>query len=614
MASKSRKERRARKRKEIRKRQRAKKQSLPSLLRKHPSLREALNHNYPLFSCLINEDWEEGRIASVFVIREAPTGLVLSCFVVDLAGVGLKDVWGNYGLTRLDVEEIKSRAAQGGTPLIPCELSLASTIIYGGIAWAKKWRFKLPREHKIWLRVLEPVNESGVDLELFGEDGKPFLILDEEEQVVFAEERFDRQILKADLDAGRDGLSKEALIRIGDIKAALIAFSQRPEFREDFEEALAKRFGKPERPDSDHEWVTFQDWFVLEYELEKGETVATRFVEYYSDFMSDDVRRLVLGWGSPIEGLFEVKGRKNNGFLMKNLVNEREYYVFPTASMTSFDVKAGDFLSARIVPAKGFHIFSGSTNIIESDGSEAQRAKIYETAIDIQMRYPAQAFKDNEEKLKKSRESVRRQYEDFVNCFGSDEVFGTGREILNEYQRFLDYVIFRKKDPETGLPIATAYEKKTGRPYRPITVGLPEAVLNSQDVGMLCDPVEGISFLIQYRHFIDVFQHPERHIGKEETKDLVLDYLESDSISDVPFRRVAKKFPGNFSRVIAYYGDQEGFFSRNIEDLMMEFKPNSFDKLPGMVSVLDSEMARLARSAKEEAMSLVSRFKNLFKR
>ncbi|MBW2000493.1 MAG: hypothetical protein JRJ29_21365 [Deltaproteobacteria bacterium] len=613
MALKSKKERRAKKRKEIRKRQRAKKQSLPSLLRKDPALREALNHHYPLFSCLINEGWEEGRIASVFVIREAPTGLVLACFVVDLAGVGLKDVWGNYGLARLDIEEIKSRAAQRETSLIPCDLSRASTIIYGGIAWAKKWRFKLPSEYKIWLRLLEPVDESGVDVELFGEDGKPLLMLDEEDLDVFVEEHFYPQILRADLDAGRDGLPKETLIRMGDIKAALIAFSQRPEFREDFEEALVKRFGKPERPDSEHEWVTFQDWFVLEYELEKGETVATRFVEYYSDFMSDDVRRLVLGWGSPIEGLFEVTGRKNNAFLMKNLINEREYYVFPTASMTNFDLKAGDFLSARIVPAKGFHIFSGSANIVKSDGSEAQRAKIYETAIDIQMRYPAQAFKDNEEKLKKSRESVRRQYEDFVDCFGSDEVFGTGREILNEYQRFFDYLVFQKKEPETGLPFATAYERKAGRPYRPITVGLPEAVLNSQDVGMLCDPVEGLSFLIQYRHFIDVFQHPERHIGKEETRELVLGYLESDSISDVPFRRVAKKFPDNFSRVIAYYGDQEGFSPRNIEDLMMEFKPNSFDKLPGTVTVLDSEMARLARSAKEET-TLVSRFKNLFKR
>lgn len=51
-----------------------------------------------------------------------------------------------------------------------------------------------------------------------------------------------------------------------------------------------------------------------------------------------------------------------------------------------------------------------------------------------------------------------------------------------------------------------------------------------------------------------------------------------------------------------------------IDDLMREFKPDSFKKLPGIVSILDAEMARLARSAKEETGSAVSRFKNFFKK
>ncbi len=123
--------------------------------------------------------------------------------------------------------------------------------------------------------------------------------------------------------------------------------------------------------------------------------------------------------------------------------------------------------------------------------------------------------------------------------------------------------------------------------------------MQSKDVGMLCDPVEGISFLIDYRQFIDVFRHPEQHLGKEETENLVLGYLESDSISDVPFRRVARGFPHNFNKVISYYKDQEGFFSDQIDDLMMEFKPKTFDKLPGIVTVLDSEMSRLSRMTKE---------------
>lgn len=329
--------------------------------------------------------------------------------------------------------------------------------------------------------------------------------------------------------------------------------------------------------------------------------------------MSKDVRELILGWRDVIEGFFEVKGRTGSSLYLKNLINEREYEAFPTASMVDFKIKTGDFLFARIVPAKGFYIFSGSVAIFEWDGSEDQRATMYKSAMDLQMQHPGMAFTDNEEKLQKSYESVRRQYEDFVHHFGPDEVFGTGKEILHKYQGLFDYLVFEKKDPKSGQPVASAFERKTGKPYQPLTVKLPEPVLNSQDAGMLCDPVEGLSFLIDYQRFIDVFKYPDRYLGKRETEEIVMGYLESGSISDVPFRRVAKRFPDNFSRVMAYYLDQEDFSSSQIDDLMWEFKPDSFNKLPGIVTILDAEMARLARSAREEPSSVVSRFKALFK-
>ena len=227
MAKKSEKQRRAKKKKNINKRHKAKKLALPRLLRKEPLLNEALDHRHPLVSCLINEGWDEGRMANILIVREAPTGLVLSAFLVDLAGLGLKDTWGNYGLNNADIQRTKSKAASSGTRMIPCNLSLASSIVYGGIAWAKKWRFKLPPEYKIWLRLLEPVDQKEIDLELFGENGKPFLILDEDELNIFDDEVFDHQILQTNLETEKDGLSGKILTRIGDIKAALINFSRR---------------------------------------------------------------------------------------------------------------------------------------------------------------------------------------------------------------------------------------------------------------------------------------------------------------------------------------------------------------------------------------------------
>jgi hypothetical protein len=117
----------------------------------------------------------------------------------------------------------------------------------------------------------------------------------------------------------------------------------------------------------------------------------------------------------------------------------------------------------------------------------------------------------------------------------------------------------------------------------------------------MCDPLEGISFLIQYRKFIDIFEDPDRHLGRYETEDLVIEYLESDSVLDIPFRKVAHKFPDNFKKVIEYLGQQEGFDAIEVEDLIQEFKPDSFNKLPTTVAILDSEMTDLARLADEES-------------
>ena len=613
MAKKTKQQKHTQKRKKMRKSQKARRQVLPKILRQDPLLREALNFQHPLKECLINQDWKAEKTATVFIIREGPTGFVFTCFLVDLAGFGLKDAWGDYGLTQNDIEELKSKAAEEEHPLISCDPTLAETIVYTGIEWAHKWKFKLPREYKIWLRLLAPCDPSKIDLDLCGENGKPLLILDEDDLDLLGEQALDTKILQKRIPIEKDGLSQATRALIGDIKGALIGYSRRFEFTEDFGAALQARFGKRRRPEAEDEWFAFQDWFVLQCRLESGGTVIERFIEEHQNIISDDVRQLVVGWEQVIEGLFEIKDIAGSCWRMKNLINEREYRVYPTVDMDGFRVNAGDFFAARIVPAQGFHIFSGAASLIESDGSDERRAAVYQTAAEIQMEHPERAFQDNQEKLQKSLQATREQYEDFVKYFGSDEVFGTGKEIMQNYQNFFDYRIYEKKNPDTGLTPAQSYADDTGKVYQPPQVQLPKNIIRSPDVGMLCDPVEGISFLIDYRKFIDVFEYPEQQLGRGDAEDLVLSYLESDTISDVPFRRVAQKFADNFKQVISYYGNQEEFLSCRIDDLMLEFKPDTFDKLPGIVVILDNEAANLSKKPLKKEASKLDRFKRFFK-
>ncbi|MBW2613400.1 MAG: hypothetical protein JRE12_13725 [Deltaproteobacteria bacterium] len=147
------------------------------------------------------------------------------------------------------------------------------------------------------------------------------------------------------------------------------------------------------------------------------------------------------------------------------------------------------------------------------------------------------------------------------------------------------------QDPETGLTKAEEFEKRTGRHFKPLKLELPRKLLRSKDAAMLCDPVESLTFLEEYRLFVEVFDNPEMHLGMVYAEDVVMSYLESDTISDVPFRRAAKRYPENFKTVIDYYAQQEGFTADDLEDLMQAFKPESYDKLPSIVVVLDKEIA-----------------------
>jgi hypothetical protein len=568
----------------------AKNRSIPKILQRDPGLREALNYRHPLVECLINKGWQEHGMAIVVIVRSAPIGCVYSCFLVDVLGVGLKDIMGDYGTNEKEIREHEFLKDLQGGDLVVCNYELASNLVYGGLQWARKWKFKLPKDYKVWMRLLGPRNEDQIDFSHFGKDGKPLLIVPEDDFEIIMDTDFDSSILRDPIATENKGIPENTLNRLGDIKSTLINFSRGPEFKEDFEMACKARFGKKKRPKDEGEWINFQDWFVLECVLMSGETIIDRFLETYQDEMSRGVRELINGWEQIIEGLFEIKDRIENGYLLKNLINEREYSVYSTNISEPLDnVHGGDFLIGRIVPALGFNVFSGS--LAHVDGNDRARNEMYQMAARIQTENPARALADNPEKLKKSREAVQRQYNDFIRCFGKDEVIGTGKEIRQYYQDFFDYQIFELQDPDTGLTKAEEFEKMTGKSYKPPKPKFPHELLRNKDVAMLCDPVESLTFLEDYGLFIKIFTDPDKHLRTPYAEDVVMGYLESGTISDVPFRRVAKRYPENFKTVINYYAGQEGFVADNLEDLMQKFKPESYDKLPSIVVVMDQKIA-----------------------
>lgn len=55
------------------------------------------------------------------------------------------------------------------------------------------------------------------------------------------------------------------------------------------------------------------------------------------------------------------------------------------------------------------------------------------------------------------------------------------------------------------------------------------------------------------------------------------------------------RFPRNFYKVFLYYKNQKGFSASTLDELMQEFKPWSYEKVPSVVVILDDEIAAHSR-------------------
>ncbi|MFZ0133728.1 MAG: hypothetical protein WAK95_14405 [Desulfobacterales bacterium] len=220
MAKQNKRQKRNKKRKMLVKQERSRRQALPSLLRKDPLLNEALNHRYPLVDCRINEDWREAKSAMVHVVREATTGKILAAFLVDLLEFGLKDVWGDADMAQGDLEELWIEARRRGSAVVPCDYTLAHQLVHGGIMWARKSGFRLPKELNIWIRLMEPAHGEELDLDLFGDHGRPFKTGEKSGSI-------DVGLLQEPLALEDENLSVENLARIGDISNRRVSTSYR---------------------------------------------------------------------------------------------------------------------------------------------------------------------------------------------------------------------------------------------------------------------------------------------------------------------------------------------------------------------------------------------------
>lgn len=136
----------------------------------------------PFHECLINEEWKEKGLATIFISkRQASGNYIYAIYLVDVFCLGLKNTLYSFNCDELNYNEMKRKYVYD---YIPCDIVHAHNIIYGAIDYAGELGFHPQKDFRITEYILDPeLIDDGIDEIEFGSNGKPIFIAGPDDNV-----------------------------------------------------------------------------------------------------------------------------------------------------------------------------------------------------------------------------------------------------------------------------------------------------------------------------------------------------------------------------------------------------------------------------------------------
>jgi hypothetical protein len=241
---------------------------------------------------------------------------------------------------------------------------------------------------------------------------------------------------------------------------------------------------------------------------------------------------MVLGWRDAVEGIFEVGRRDGEVLIVTNLVDDMMYQVHSNMGGDVFRVlRPRSYMIARLVPIGSEWLVSGVIHPIARSG----RKFAHTMAAELAMQYPELVFR-NASLLERGWRLQRSDRERFVRFFGTDMVFIEGTELA---ERMRQYAAFSRREVLAELA-AQGIDSLANRSL--VEFDFPPALVNSGTVAVIYDETEGLSFFGGFGEFERAFTEPAL-LHQRHYRQRVLDYLDDDSVSPLPFRRMADLDP-----------------------------------------------------------------------
>ena len=389
-------------------------------------------------------------------------------------------------------------------------------------------------------------------------------------------------------DAPAPSEALDLLVHCSELKRQLVEFARSRRFSRQFDQAL--RAGSRGEAVDESEFINIIDHFILQRPLPGERTVVEAFVSAHPELTEAD-RQMLLGWRDVVEGVFEIRERDGESIITVNLIDELTYRVYSNAGPVALTpMKPGCFMIARIVPISTGWMLSGTQQTFGA----SQRAGVLQVAAELAAKHPRLVFR-NPGKVTQGWELTRKQRAMFIEFFGSDLIVVPGPEVESRMNGFLTWYtrrVLEDADPAASSPGADVTARTPA-------FSVPGDLASAPTVALAYDETEGLMFLANFALVREAFENPGLAADSEH-RQAVLGYLEADSISALPFRRLAGVDTARASQLFQHLLDKPGFsWERDGEALLRKHKPWCFGAKPQPpVTPLGSELAEALPSSR----------------
>lgn len=296
------------------------------------------------------------------------------------------------------------------------------------------------------------------------------------------------------------------------------------------------------------------DWLIHSFRFDKGDTLIDRFIKKHNTLTKLEIQ-ILERWKNSFEGIFEVKTLETDSAKLLNLIDEKEYTAASiTGPETLGRLKPGALIMSRLISLDDIFLFSGNMYLLPANDKKT----LQELAAKIVQSNIATQHAKGWELQKKYRNS-------FISYFGDDLIILPGPKLGETFDAFNHFYM---EQALSGMPEDTKSKYQALAPK----MQFPEALTQNDNIGLIFDEQEGLNFYPGFESFVAPFKNPGL-LDDEENREAITGYLESDSMSTLPFKRMVERYPENARQVFATLVNKPDWDNdKDFDELMKKHK------------------------------------------